>query len=535
MMRIVYRAVLCICIFLAIFTTWVPFWANDEKEHVVVGVYECAPYYWIDKNGNVVGFYDDLLKLLESKCNFDHTYKIGSFEENLEWLKNGDVDFVLGISITSDRLNNMIFSEQSIGTEYFSLYSKIGGFDILKSANQINLGIVNESTSAQFILNYFKVLGINTNIITGNNWSELEQLFEDGIVDVIPHSSSFKTDNSFKIYDFTGDQVYIAGNKNSRAILNQLDEAIIALHEEQNDPIEDLYNKYFGNPKEEQTKTVTLTILFVLLAILYFTVIIPRFHHYKIKKRIKENMQKNNYILQYQPIYNPTKNQIVGFEGLLRLMSDKKKLIPPLQFIPEIEKHGMLFDVSLWILQKAIQDYQQIKKYPCMQNNEFYISVNVSLNEIEHKRFTQKACKLLEESNIEPNKICLEIIERVKMEDIVNATQNLIDLKEAGFKIAIDDFGTEYSNFDLLLKLDIDVVKVDRSLVNGIDQDSLKKEVVNFISQIAKIKNKDVVLEGVELQSEVDAINNFKNERIFVQGYYYSKPIFKEEINVKAS
>lgn len=524
--------------FLFFCTTWIPFLVhaeNAKKNEIVVGVYECEPYYWIDKNGEIVGFYDALLELLETKCTFEHTYKIGSLEENLDWLKNGTVDIVLGISITSDRLNDMIFSEQSIETEYFSLYSKIGGLDAIKNTPSINLGVVKGSTSAQFVLNYFQVLGIHPNVIEGENWSELERLFEDGAIDIISHSSNFKADEIFKIYDFTGDQVYIAGNKNSREILNQLDKAVIAFHNEKIDPIKSLHNKYLGDQKEEQTKKIAFALLFVLLCVLYFTIIVPRFKHQKIKTRIKENMQKNNYVLQYQPIYNPVTRQIVGFEALLRLMSDKKKLISPLQFIPEIEKHGMLFEVSLWILQKAIQDYQQIKQYSCMQNTDFYISVNISLNEIENKRFTQKAIELLKKSNIGPHRICLEIIERIKMEDIANATQNLIDLKEAGFKIAIDDFGTEYSNFDLLLKLDIDVVKVDRSLVNEIDQDSLKKEVVNFISQIAKIKNKDVVLEGVELQSEVDAISTLKNERVFVQGYYYSKPIFKEEIDTKAS
>ena len=166
-----------------------------------------------------------------------------------------------------------------------------------------------------------------------------------------------------------------------------------------------------------------------------------------------------------------------------------------------------------------------------MLHKDFYISVNISLNEIENKRFTKKASDLLKQSGLGANKICLEIIERIKMEDLANATQNLQALKEAGFKIAIDDFGTEYSNFYLLLKLDIDVVKVDRSLVNGIDEDSLKKEVVNFISQIARIKNRDVVLEGVEQQREVDTIKAFHNERIFVQGYYYSKPVFKEVLD----
>lgn len=190
----------------------------------------------------------------------------------------------------------------------------------------------------------------------------------------------------------------------------------------------------------------------------------------------------------------------------------------------------MLHDVSLWIIQKALQDYQIIRSFSCMSDKQFYISVNISLNEIENKQFARQASELLQASGIGPGHICLEIIERVKMEDLAKATQNLKQLKDAGYKIAIDDFGTEYSNFDLLLKLNLDVVKVDRSLVTNIHQDSLKREVVHFITQIARIRGKDVVLEGVEEAVEAETIRGFHNERVFVQGFFYSKPLFREDL-----
>lgn len=502
---------------------------SAEGSSIVVGVYECAPYYFVDEQGNVTGFYNDLLNLLETKCDFSHTYKIGSFQDNLDWLKDGTVDVVLGISISSERLEHMIYSEQSIITENFGLYSNIGDLEQLKFADSVKVGVVPQSKSAQFISNYFESIGVHANFIEGENWNDLQKLFEQGELDVISHSSASKTDKSLKIYEFIGDQAYIAGNKNSRAILDQFDQAILELHKQSPDPIHQLYNRYFEENTVKQTNRM-IVVLVILLLIIGVSIVIPKWRHQKIKNQIKENMLKNNYVLQYQPIYNSVNNTIVGFEALLRLMCDKK-MIPPLQFIPDIEKHDMLYDVSLWILQKAMQDYQVIQNYSCMLHKDFYISVNISLNEIENKHFTKKASDLLKQSGLGANKICLEIIERIKMEDLANATQNLQALKEAGFKIAIDDFGTEYSNFDLLLKLDIDVVKVDRSLVNGIDEDSLKKEVVNFISQIARIKNRDVVLEGVEQQREVDTIKAFHNERIFVQGYYYSKPVFKEVLD----
>ncbi|MBM6839917.1 EAL domain-containing protein, partial [Clostridium saudiense] len=100
--------------------------------------------------------------------------------------------------------------------------------------------------------------------------------------------------------------------------------------------------------------------------------------------------------------------------------------------------------------------------------------------------FVKKAIKILYKSNLEPNKICLEIIERVKMNDLDKINKNIDLLKGAGFKIAIDDFGVEYSNLDVLQKLDIDTIKIDKNFVDGIGKDIIRNEIVLFISKIAK-------------------------------------------------
>ena len=190
----------------------------------------------------------------------------------------------------------------------------------------------------------------------------------------------------------------------------------------------------------------------------------------------------------------------------------------------------MLFEISLWILERAIREYEEIKCYDCVKNKEFYISINISLKEIENKKFVDKASKLLLQSKLGPNKICFEIIEKIKVKELDKVSENLRVLKRAGFKIAIDDFGTEYSNLDRLLNLDTHIIKIDRSLVEGIDRDLMKNEIITFVSRIAEIKKKDIVLEGIEKESEALKIKNMENDSIYVQGYYYNKPLFKEQI-----
>lgn len=257
---------------------------------------------------------------------------------------------------------------------------------------------------------------------------------------------------------------------------------------------------------------------------------IPKGKQMKIKNKIRFNMNQNRYLLQYQPIYNPRNRTVVAFEALLRLQDESNQLIPPYRYIPEIENNNMLFEISLWILKRVISEYEEIRTYDCVKNQDFYISINISLNELENPRFVKAAKEILAQSNLGPNKICLEIVERIKTKHLSKVSKNLMLLKQAGFKIAIDDFGTEYSNLHLLLNLDTDIIKIDKCFVEGIDENIVKKEIITFISQIAKLKNKTVILEGVEEELEARTIKEMPYNCLYVQGYYYNKPLFKHEI-----
>ena len=321
-------------------------------------------------------------------------------------------------------------------------------------------------------------------------------------------------------------------SKDKSDILEKLDKQIEKICTKKTDSISNLYNKYFDEDYQNLILRQKLLSMILIICILLIIVIltIPKIKKHKIQNKIRLRMSDNKYLLQYQPIYNPRNNIIVGFEGLLRLLNENNKLIPPYQFIPEIEKNDMLFDISLWILERVINDYNDIKNYNCVKGQEFYISLNVSLQEIENDLFIKKSINMLNESHLGANKICLEIIERVKINDVEKISENIKNLKHAGFKIAIDDFGVEYSNLDILYTIDADVIKVDKNFVDDIDKDEVKNEIILFISKIAKAKNKAVVLEGVEEKEQDIRIKEIQNDKIYVQGYFYNKPMYKEDI-----
>ncbi len=504
-----------------------------QSENIVkVGVYEYEPYIYLDRNGNVTGYYNDLLKLINKKYDFSYEYVECNISEGIDKLKNCDIDIMLGLPIDSRLNEDIIFNQQSIDEEEFGVFSKENIImSDLKSSKNLKLGLVEDDFNAEWVLKFFKQNNINTEVVYKKNYKELSQLMKEDKIDIMV-DNPYKKNKYKMIYKFAGEPIYIAGNKNSSGILANIDKAIEEYRLQNNDSIEKLQLRYFDEDykKDLINKFILILISFILFLLITFIKIIPQIKKINTKKKIKYKMNKDKYLLQYQPIYNPRNKEIIGFEGLLRLLDEENKLVPPYKFIPEIEKNDMLFDISLWILKKAIEDYNKIKNYKCVSNKNFYISLNISLNEIENDNFVKQAIEILSKSNLEKNNICLEVIERFKINNTNKANKNIKLLRENGFKIAIDDFGIEYSNLDILEKLHIDTIKIDKNFVDGIGKDIIKNEIVLFISKIAKITNKSVVLEGVEEKYQDTIIKKIENDSIYVQGYYYNKPMYLEDI-----
>ncbi|MDO5793450.1 MAG: EAL domain-containing protein [Turicibacter sp.] len=503
-----------------------------SKDVVKIGVYEYEPYVYIEENGEIRGYYYEFLNLLLKKYDFEYEYIVCNISDGLEKLENGDIDIMLGLPISIMESKDIIFNNKSISQEEFGVFStKNISMNDLKSNNELILGLVEADYNAEWILKFFEVSNINIKIVYGENYKILEELMKEDKIDLMV-DNAYKKSPYKMLYKFAGEQIYIGGNKNSSDILENIDKVIEEYTSQKYNPLEKLQDKYFDEDYNKKLigRLILSIILIILFLIVIIKLIIPKIKKRKIKIKIKYRMNSDKYLLQYQPIYNPRNKDIVGFEGLLRLLDEDNKIIPPYKFIPEIEDNDMLFDISLWIIKKVIKDYDKIKNYKCVNGKEFYISLNLSLNEIENEAFVKKAIQILYKSNLEPNKICLEIIERVKMNDLDKINKNIDLLKGAGFKIAIDDFGVEYSNLDVLQKLDIDIIKIDKNFVDGIGKDIIRNEIVLFISKIARNTNKYVVLEGVEEVEQESAIKKIENDLLYVQGYYYNKPMYIKDI-----
>lgn len=286
-----------------------------------------------------------------------------------------------------------------------------------------------------------------------------------------------------------------------------------------------LYNKITSN-----LSFFTIISMYIFLIHIFYKSKLPYIKKRKIKKNIKYNLENNRYFLQYQPIINPKYNTIIGFEGLLRLKKGKE-ILTPYQFIREIEDNEMMFETSLYILKQAINDYYILKSYNNMKDNNFYISLNMSLTEIENSEFIKKLCCLSKSMNMKKNSICIEILEKVRINDLDKINASIKHLKKYGFIIAIDDFGVEYSNLDILEKLDFDIVKIDKYFIDKIEKSFCIEEIIRFLAKVCKIKDKVLVCEGVEEESQKQFIESIESERLYIQGYYYYKPLNLSDID----
>ncbi len=227
----------------------------------------------------------------------------------------------------------------------------------------------------------------------------------------------------------------------------------------------------------------------------------------------------SGFVLFYQPVVDAMTEKLIGAEALIRWQNKEYGMIMPDQFISLLEKDSLFPELGRWIIKKALLDTKNILKH----NPDFVISVNLSYTQLEKPDFPDMVVEVLKEADFPPGNLCLEVTERCRMLDL-NLLKNVISrLKAEGVKFALDDFGTGFSSIGLLKHLPFDTIKIDRSFVMHIEEDSVEKELVENIIRAASIFDAKVCVEGIETPGMRDILQKFKVKSF--QGYYYSKPL----------
>lgn len=524
-------AILFTCL-LVIFSN-IEIFSLEKDKNIKVGLYSYAPYYYKDKNNNITGYYHEFLDILCKDANITYEYVNVDIDSGLEKLKSKEIDILLGLHYSEERFKELIYSENYISLDNKKMYIKDMNISYgnLKYLNEKKLAYIKGDLGDSWISNALKSKNVNIDLIGGKNLDECINMFKRGEVELIslPQGNNSLT-NYNKIFKYSAGMTYIVGNENSRHIIKKFDEVINTKYKSQyNNKLLNLYNKYFRKEIIAMHLAI-LCCIFLLIAIISYKIIYPFVKKRVTRRKVILNKKNDNFILYYQPIVNSNNNEVVGFESLLRLKYKNNKILPPSCFIKDIKVSDMFVEMNLWILERVIYDYKVISNYNCYKNEDFYISINLSFEELENEYFVNKIIEISNENKIKPGSICLEIVEKIGIKDLKNIKTTIKNLKNNGFKIAIDDFGIEYANLNILEIIEFDIIKLDKYFADNIVKSKINNEVIKFISNIILITNKYFVIEGVEENYQIEEIKKICHNNIYIQGYFYSKPIPIEEI-----
>lgn len=241
----------------------------------------------------------------------------------------------------------------------------------------------------------------------------------------------------------------------------------------------------------------------------------------KMERDLNRALKNNEFTLNYQPKINIVSNEISGYEALIRWYDkEKKSYISPMEFIPLAETCGIIEELGYWIIEEVCRQINIWK----IENVEFkQIAINISPVQLIQKTFITRLKQILDRYKVETKEIQLEITETTYMKDIEKNNKILEKLRSAGISIALDDFGTGYSSLSYLIDIPINTLKIDKSFVTGVQNDSVRKQIVQAIINIAHNIDLLVVAEGVENKEEMEVLKDLKCD--IIQGYYYSKPM----------
>jgi EAL domain-containing protein (putative c-di-GMP-specific phosphodiesterase class I) len=223
-------------------------------------------------------------------------------------------------------------------------------------------------------------------------------------------------------------------------------------------------------------------------------------HRFTIEDKLRGALERNEFSLNYQPLFDITTGQISGMEALLRWTNDQLGLVPPSEFISVAEETGLILPIGDWVLRSACT---QAKAWHDEGLPLIRMSVNVSGQQFALRDFPARVGAILQETGLDASKLELEITETLIMHDETWAEQAINQLKALGVALAIDDFGTGYSSLARLRRFAVNRLKIDRSFVTSLNECSDDRAIAAAIIAMSRSLRIDVTAEGVENMSQL--------------------------------
>jgi diguanylate cyclase (GGDEF)-like protein/PAS domain S-box-containing protein len=251
-----------------------------------------------------------------------------------------------------------------------------------------------------------------------------------------------------------------------------------------------------------------------------------------VRSDLEGAVERGELRLHYQPIVSLDSDELVGIEALVRWQHPERGVIPPVEFIPLAEETGQIIGIGKWVLLEATRQMREWHHVlPADGRAPLFVSVNLSSRQLEHPDLVDQVSQALLQSQLDPAQLTLEITESVLMQHTEVNIRRLRELSELGLSLAVDDFGTGYSSLSYLRRFPVKTLKIDKSFIDGIQDDAEAETLVRAIVGLGRALNLEIVAEGIEQNSQLELLRAMGCDR--GQGYLFGKPLTAEELTTR--
>ncbi len=234
-------------------------------------------------------------------------------------------------------------------------------------------------------------------------------------------------------------------------------------------------------------------------------------------RSIREALEKDSFLLHYQPLLHIKSGTVSHYEALLRLNTDSG-IVGPQTFLPAAVRFGLMAQIDAWVLERAVRALAEFSvEHPGMR-----LSVNVSSFAFEDENLGARVRTLLREHRIEGDRLVFEITEQLAVRFAVNTDRQFAQLRDLGCRIAVDDFGTGYSSFSYLKRLPVDYLKIDGSFIKGLPRDRVDQSMVRMVGEVARAAGMETVAEYVHSAAALALLAKYGID--YAQGFYIGRP-----------
>ena len=243
-----------------------------------------------------------------------------------------------------------------------------------------------------------------------------------------------------------------------------------------------------------------------------------------VEEAVSRGLIENSFEVYFQPTFCMKTKKLHGAEALLRMHDRELGSISPEEFIPIAEQMGLIDDIDDFVLREVCRFVKSGLPAACGMES---INVNLSVLQCMKPNFVEHINAIVEESGIEKSFLNFEITESVAADDYLLLSRVVADLKKEGFMFSMDDYGTGYSNMNAILSLNLDVIKIDKSILRGAESSELGYIMLEYSVRMFRQMKRQILIEGVETAEQIELLSKLNVD--YLQGYFFSKPLCEKE------